>query len=82
MLFRSLSQRYNEEAPQIILECVAAKKVIWRCDLAEVDDDLESLYLKVGAAKLATCIFLVCHLLVQLSAIQPEGCSAGKVPQH
>ena len=41
-------QEQHPDAPQVLLKCVSGRSTIWSCDLSDVDDDLESLYLKVS----------------------------------
>lgn len=40
----------NQDLPSIQLECLAGKAPFWQCSLSEVDNDLESLYLRVSPA--------------------------------
>ena len=40
-------QGHRADAPQVIFECICSRNTIWTCDLADVNDDLESLYLQV-----------------------------------
>ena len=50
------SQSHREEAPRISLECIVGRNTLWQCDLADVKDDLESLYLQASHASAAVQI--------------------------
>lgn len=51
------AQTMRHDAPQLSFECISGRNTIWDCNLAEVNDDLESLYLRVTLK----CPILLCQ---------------------
>lgn len=42
------SQHGSDDTPSLTIECRAPEGLVWSSDLAEINDDLESLYLRVS----------------------------------